>query len=379
VTTTLEPGQVIGTQQLPCIVPRDLGELKIFLQGALELEHLTIPPYLTALYTIRPGTNRTAFYAIRSVVLEEMLHMTLVANLLNAIGGAPKVDHPNFVRSYPAKLPYSALKLEVPLEHFSLSAMKTFLAIENPWEPNLPPSSGWRTIGQFYARIREGLINLDNERRRSGGIFTGDRERQVGPRDFYNSGGEVFEVTDLASALTALRVVIEQGEGLHESIWDPDDQLFGEQRQVAHYFRFNEILEGRAYGPHDTPTQPPSGPALDVTWQDTYPIDTAASCEQFREFDEQVYKNAMAFNVSYARMLAFLQQAFNGQPHVMHKAVPAMLSLRDQAERLYRNPHPDPKKAACGLHASATFEIGPEEIGPAQKYVAARLSDLDQN
>jgi hypothetical protein len=123
----------------------------------------------------------------------------------------------------------------------------------------------------------------------------------------------------------------------------------------------------------------PSGPALDVTWQDAYPIDTGASCEQFQEFDEQVYQNAMAFNLSYARMLAFLQQAFNGRPHAFRKAVPAMLDLRDRAERLYRNPHPDPMKAARGLHASATFEISPDEIGTAHQHVAALLHGLDQD
>jgi hypothetical protein len=59
-------------------------------------------------------------------------------------------------------------------------------------------------------------------------------------------------------------VVTEQGEGLHDSIFDSDDQLFGEDRQVAHYFRFNEILTGRTYGPHDTPDAPPTGPEIDV-------------------------------------------------------------------------------------------------------------------
>ncbi len=55
----------------------------------MQLEHATIPPYLTALYSIHPGTNSDAFHGPRVVAVEEMLHLTLAANLLNAVGGAP--------------------------------------------------------------------------------------------------------------------------------------------------------------------------------------------------------------------------------------------------------------------------------------------------
>src|SRR5690606_1451713 len=74
------------------------------------------------------------------------------------------------------------------------------------------------------------------------------------------------------SALTAIEVISEQGEGAGDSIWDSDDRFFGEERQLAHYFRFNEIRTGRSYGRHDTPRTPPSGPLLDVTWEDAYKI-----------------------------------------------------------------------------------------------------------
>ncbi|MGO6670880.1 ferritin-like domain-containing protein, partial [Rhizobium ruizarguesonis] len=34
---------------------KTLDELKEFLYRAMQLEHATIPPYLTALYSIKPG------------------------------------------------------------------------------------------------------------------------------------------------------------------------------------------------------------------------------------------------------------------------------------------------------------------------------------
>ena len=73
--------------------PERVGRLRDALQHALMLEHATIPAYLCALYSIEDGTNVEAAEIIRSVVMEEMLHMVLVANVLNAVGGEPSVDH----------------------------------------------------------------------------------------------------------------------------------------------------------------------------------------------------------------------------------------------------------------------------------------------
>ncbi|MGI8776506.1 MAG: ferritin-like domain-containing protein [Acidimicrobiales bacterium] len=57
------------------------------LQQALELEHSTIPPYLYALYSLVPGTNDAVAEVIESVAVEEMLHLTLVANVINGRRG----------------------------------------------------------------------------------------------------------------------------------------------------------------------------------------------------------------------------------------------------------------------------------------------------
>lgn len=369
-------GLVLGDRQLPFALPQTLPELRMYLQGALEIEHLTIPPYLTAMYTIQAGTNKAAYYTIRSIVLEEMLHMTLVANLLNAVGGRPRVAHPDFVRSYPAKLPYSALDVEIPLRHFSPAAMRTFLLIEHPQRHDagpFQPEQGWTSVGQFYDFIRKGLLKLVTELGENV-VFCGARGRQVGPEDFYNSGGKAFPVTDLPSALLALRVITEQGEGLSDSIFDSDEELFGEQRQVAHYFRFNEILTGRTYSPHDTPDAPPTGPEIDVRWEDAYLIDPNASVADYARYpDKAVYEHAVTFNDAYAELLAHLEIAFNGMPRFMILGVPAMLRLREHAERLYRNPHPDPAQGRRGYFASATFEIDHRQINCGHEVVSARV------
>jgi hypothetical protein len=100
-----------------------LDDLREHLQWAIELEHSTLPPYLCALYSIKPGTNPEAVGVITSVFIEEMLHMTLAANLLNAVGGAPKLDHAAFIPRFPTYLPHSANAFQVSLEPFSPAAI----------------------------------------------------------------------------------------------------------------------------------------------------------------------------------------------------------------------------------------------------------------
>ena len=65
----------------------DIDGLHRHLHAAMQLEHATIPPYLTALYSIHPGTNAAATQIVRAVAVEEMLHLTLAANVLNAVAG----------------------------------------------------------------------------------------------------------------------------------------------------------------------------------------------------------------------------------------------------------------------------------------------------
>src|SRR3954466_7119129 len=83
------------------------SELYIWLQKAIELEHSTIPPYLTAMFSLKPGTNDEIARLIRSIVQEEMLHMTIVGNILIAIGGRPAINVAGFIPKYPGSLPMS--------------------------------------------------------------------------------------------------------------------------------------------------------------------------------------------------------------------------------------------------------------------------------
>ena len=52
---------------------------------------------------------------VHSVFMEEMLHLTMAANILNAVGGSPKIDTPNLLPKFPTYLPHSNRAFEVPL------------------------------------------------------------------------------------------------------------------------------------------------------------------------------------------------------------------------------------------------------------------------
>jgi hypothetical protein len=49
------------------------AQLYRYLQSAVKLEHSTIPPYLTAMFSVKPGVNHEIGTLIRSIVVEEML------------------------------------------------------------------------------------------------------------------------------------------------------------------------------------------------------------------------------------------------------------------------------------------------------------------
>ena len=316
----------------------DVASLKKHLQGAMVLEHATIPAYLTALYSIKDGHNTEAAQVIQSVVMEEMLHMTLVGNVLNALDSHPVIDSPDFVPSYPGPLPYSDGSFEVGLLKFSPEALETFLRIELPEAPGAPPEPDkFHTIGQFYDALIEALKTLDGEA--DGTIFVGNPDYQIQPEHYYyGGGGGVVPVTCLDSAVHALEEVMEQGEGHDHSIYDGDHKNFGQDEEVAHYYRFNEIALGRYYGPDDKPSEPPSGTEMPVDWSAVWNMAPNPKSARYEEDQPEVYALMQDFNRQYTGLLRQLHAAFNGDPQQLMKAVPTMYELKYAAQGLMKIP-----------------------------------------
>lgn len=79
--------------------PITIDTLKRLLQTALQLEHATIPPYLSGYLSIKHGQNQEVKNILRDVLLDEMYHLAQVSNLINAVGGRPNLLQPDFILS----------------------------------------------------------------------------------------------------------------------------------------------------------------------------------------------------------------------------------------------------------------------------------------
>lgn len=311
------------------MTPPDKSDLLNRLQTALELELATIPPYLVALLSIKLPTNREAADRIRTVVIEEMLHLALVANVINALGGSPRICA-DAAPVYPLTLkfkgkPFADRSFPIALNAFSEPTVRTFLEIEKPeWalqtvtfaEKIEVPAP---TIGHFYQDI---LASLDTLARGDPkGTFSGDPERQLGEDFYWSSGGEINAVTDLASAKAALSLVIDQGEGA----WGPSPAFAsgGGGRNlfpIGHFYRFNEILERRCYQRSDDPKQAPTGDPISIHYSAVFRMkDDARSSDYPAGSDVRKFNDR--FNAQYSLMLQQIEQAFNGEPRLLYTAI----------------------------------------------------------
>ncbi|MDO7874759.1 ferritin-like protein [Hymenobacter sp. ASUV-10] len=322
------------------------------LQSAIKLEHSTIPPYLYALYSLKPGYNEEIRQLIHSIVSEEMLHMSLACNILNAIGGQPNIDSPGFIPTYPGPLPGTVEHgLIVPLKPFSLELLSSvFMVIEEPENPLHFPQqrlmSGevpeTRTIGQFYDAIKQALLAHGKD------WFTGNPDLQV-------SSWGIPAVTDLTSALAAIDLIVEQGEGTKDSPLDPEDE-------PAHYYRFAEIYYGHQLRPNPNvqPDTPPNqkyiydGPVIPFDPAGVWPALTNPRLQDYAPGSIPLYA-CQNFSYTYTGVLKALHKTFNGQPDYLRTAIGLMESLKAQAQIIMATP------AALGVSANAgpTFEYLP--------------------
>lgn len=369
--------------------------LQEFLQLAILIEHSTIPPYLTALYSIKDGTNLLASQVIRSVVVEEMLHMIMVCNVMNAVDIQPSVNRPQNYPSYPMKLPLN-VDFFVGLEKFSSNSIATFIAIESPSTPlvkapkshvdtgrmaaeslrGLPQQQNlWdvanlkdflehsvNTIGEFYDVLfffivvfqaitfykENGRLPKTFEELNKGGMFTGDRAKQIRPDQYYGSGGKLHVVYDLLGVMEVFKEIKGQGEGVDDTIFDIDPSQFEEGAELAHYFRFKEVFHEHFYmGGNYEPFKdeqgmmpvitPPVGKELPVDWHAAYPMKSNVKMADY-ESNPQLYAQGKAFNKTYKNLLDAIQAAVEGRAEELEKSIMYMYALKEQAVELMKQP-----------------------------------------
>jgi hypothetical protein len=292
------------------------------------------------------------------VAKEEMLHMTLVCNLINALGGDPDLKSSQFVPHYPDHLPGSVqASLSVGLEHFSREVVeKVFLLIEEPEDPlvfplvldEAPVES--ITIGQFYNRVKA-VIQHGGE-----SLFTTNPARIA--RQMVRTIGDVdsIAVTNVASAVAAIDLIIDQGEGTKES------PLEAANGKPAHYYRFQGILKG---GTLKADSTVPEGfafktdPANKIVFDPAgvFPVKANLKVADLPE-GSAVRAQAVEFNKNYTSMLFELHSAFetSGGEQEVHVSTAENL-MSGKLRTLGRQLTTFEITPGSGVNAGPTFEF----------------------
>lgn len=224
--------------------PPDLGietrqQLLYLLSEAAELEHHLCCGYLFAAFSLRTrddeGLAPDELAAARrwqatlyEIATQEMLHLALACNLLTAVGGAPHVRRPNL----PQRTTHYPPEIQLALTRFDAATLQHFVYVERPegadeseaepFRPDhlpaqptvetemVPQPQEYVTVNQLYRGIEDGLRQLA-ERLGEEGLFIGPRWAQADPEQI--GLPDMRAVTNLASAVAAIELIITQGEG----------------------------------------------------------------------------------------------------------------------------------------------------------------------
>ena len=226
----------------------DLAWLQKALQAAIQLELATLPPYLSAMFSIADQKSVT-YTLINDIVFNEMTHFGLACNLLTATGVQPTIVDGYRKTVYPGPLPGGVKPkcddtfspefkcnpdFEVVLGFTDLKSFaKMAMQIEYPEDP-VPRIAAlaldketFPSIGEFYKAVEDAF--KDNNAK----IPYTTTKQLTKPRM------DVTLVSDLASAVTAIDLIRGEGEGSSKT------PFF--KGKLSHFYAFGEIFIGRAF------------------------------------------------------------------------------------------------------------------------------------
>ena len=325
-----------------------LDNLKVQQQIAIELEWATIPTYATPLYSNGEGCNHEVYELIRSIIMQEMLHMVQSANILIALNGSPVIDSEHVAPKFPGNLPgYVLPGLNVTLERLSIRHVHDVLmTIEVPAEflatdPPINDTYAY-TIGRFYGEIEDCINELNNKGEIS---FDTSTDRQVKwPWTPSAQQGDVILIDSVEKAIQGIQLIVSQGEGT-----DGVNPFDNANNSLSHFFKFEEIVCQRRLKPINETHYSYSGSPIPLNESGVWnmrnnpntTIPPHSNC----------YTNAKNFHHTYRAFLRKLQRVFNGYPDEVMDSVKLMESLLIHAKSLMwtkYNPADPDDNTTCG-------------------------------
>ena len=240
----------------PIVKIESRAHLLSTLAEAAELEHNLMCMYLYSLFSLKTSAEEGLTIdelevvncwrkTILTICVEEMTHLALVANLTTAVGGGVHFFHPGF----PVRPGYFPSDFVLELTPFNEQTLQHFIFLERPEDERVEDAEeftssdeytrdspsyrlmahtgDYSTVGQLYEAIQRGVVSLCStlgER----SLFCGAPSVQISPEDVKLKG--LATVTDKASALEVLRLIVEQGEGART-------------RKGSHFEKFTRIAQ----------------------------------------------------------------------------------------------------------------------------------------
>lgn len=281
-----------------------IKDIITLLRVAMSLEALTIPPYMTAYWSIKksPNTdaNEKAKEIIHSVAMEEMLHMMSVGNIIASLDYCPLFYHKSNTLEKWGQDKLPILGIPIDLTPFSIEQVEKFLEIEKPVKPidiklasedNFPRTNfqeneeeiktleddlentsdidlklnrikeevfipngelniiseelenkvkACKTIGEFYTLLISELKKLEDEDFGKKGLSQLDLSYDPRIGGIDQRTIPSFVVDNKLKAIKLLQWVVDQGEGNQGNDDNPQD----EDGELAHYYRFLQITKG---------------------------------------------------------------------------------------------------------------------------------------
>jgi hypothetical protein len=317
---------------------RDLAWIKQSLQSAIELEYATLPLYLSSMFSLEVQ-NYTAYNTIRSVAMEEMVHMAIACNMLAALGGSPRIK--NIDIKFPVRgLPGGAEPdLHAGLAQYSKNQLRNFLRIETPQlllrdlhRENYP------TIAAFYESIRDAITASADAVRAA--VKAGGPANQVGDDIGFTTFQYNPKVDPVPLLCAAIDEILEQGEGAAAGNLVTTTAYDSEE---SHYAKFGSLFYGARY-------QEPT-PRIELSRETEYlyfqggkigwptvvntlavPCDGYARLLALDPSAAAVTTDLTAFDNGFSSILSALDAAWNGSAAVSWKtlggAVHGMVDLR---------------------------------------------------
>jgi hypothetical protein len=298
------------------------SQLMFLLTEAAEMEHSIMCCYLFALFSLKTDTSEGLTDAqlasirrwrrlIRQISIEEMLHLGSVCNLLTAVGGSPELRRLNLPASPRA---YGA-SFKLQLNCFSMETLEEFIAIERPvFEADdakarvrsLPSKSrrlsdifsserSYDTQGRLYRGIEDGIRYLA-QKYGERGLFIGPPDSQTTVQHFPTLT-HLVPVTDLASAMASLKVIVEQGEGAPRDTAD------------SHYSKFVSIREDFKNLLAEDPAFEPARPVISNPYAQ-FPSDMSPTAEINIVEEEATADISNFFDGCYEMLVQMLTRLF---------------------------------------------------------------------